>query len=174
MTSIAISQGWQPGLIGSVTALHSRFYAENWDFGAYFEAKVARDMANFFDRYDPETDLTLVATIGGNPETGAGGTIVGSITIDAGEPDRAVNGVHLRWFITDDTTRGQGLGRMLMEHAMQHVEACGFDKIYLTSFAGLEPARHLYESFGFELESEQEDETWGRAVSEQMFVWEQN
>lgn len=173
MTSITISRGWQPGLIGSVTALHSNFYAEHWDFGAYFEAKVARDMANFFDRYDPDTDLTLVASVGGNEETGAGGRIVGSITIDAGEPDGDQSGAHLRWFITDDTTRGQGLGRMLMDQAMEHVEACGFGKVFLTSFAGLEPARHLYESYGFVLESEMDDETWGREVSEQMFVWEQ-
>ena len=102
------------------------------------------------------------------------GPIVGSITIDAGEPDSAVNGVHLRWFITDDSTRGQGLGRTLMEQAMEHVQTCGFEKVYLTSFAGLEPARHLYESFGFVLEEETEDDTWGRAVSEQLFVWEEN
>ena len=77
--SITISKGWQPGLIGAVTALHSQFYAEHWDFGAYFEAKVARDMANFFDRYDPETDLTLVASA--EADADSGGEIVGSITM---------------------------------------------------------------------------------------------
>lgn len=172
MASLVINRGWQPGLIGTVTALHSRFYAEHWDFGAYFEAKVARDMANYFDRYDPETDLTLVASVDNGSETE--GTIVGSITIDAGEPESVLNGVHLRWFITDDTTRGQGLGRTLMDQAMEHVQTCGFEKVYLTSFAGLEPARHLYESYGFVLEDETEDDTWGRAVSEQLFVWEEN
>ena len=170
MASLEISPGWQPGLIGAVTAIHSRFYAEQWDFGAYFEAKVARDMANFFDRYNPEFDLTLAATAFTGPENE--GQIVGSITIDAGEQDRDADGVHLRWFITDDSTRGQGLGRELMDQAMQHVRECGFDKVYLTTFAGLEPARHLYESHGFFLDSEAEDDTWGREVNEQRFIWE--
>lgn len=154
--------GWCPGLIGSVAALHSRYYARHWDFGVYFETKVAREMAEFFDRYDSERDLTLSLFDG--PD------LSGTITIDAGEPDFAERGAHLRWFITADSTRGSGLGRRLMAAAMDHVDARNYAQVYLTTFAGLEAARHLYESFGFDLVRENTAETWGREVSEQLFV----
>ncbi len=155
-------RGWCPGLIGSVATLHSRYYARHWDFGVYFETKVAREMADYFDRYDAERDLTLSQFDG--PD------LSGTISIDAGESDFAERGAHLRWFITADSTRGSGLGRRLMATAMAHVDAQTYPQVYLTTFAGLEAARHLYESFGFDLVRETRAETWGREVSEQLFV----
>ena len=38
--------------------------------------------------------------------------------------------------------------------------------------AGLDPARRLYESAGFALRDEQEGESWGTRVVEQLFVLE--
>ena len=163
MAEMRITSGWQPGLIGEVTALHGRFYARHWGFGAFFEAKVAREMAAFFDRYDAAANLVLAAF--------RDEALLGSVTLDAGEPEVARDGAHLRWFITADQARGTGLGRALMDRAMEHVRALGLEKTYLTSFAGLDAARHLYESFGFVLEAETPAQTWGRQVNEQMFVW---
>jgi len=36
-----------PGAIGTIAALHGTYYAAQWGFGAYFEAKVARELADF-------------------------------------------------------------------------------------------------------------------------------
>jgi hypothetical protein len=41
--------------------------------------------------------------------------------------------------------------------------------VYLTTFAGLDPARHLYEKWGFNLIEEEENNSWGVSMKEQMF-----
>jgi hypothetical protein len=41
--------------------------------------------------------------------------------------------------------------------------------VYLTTFVGLDPARHLYEKWGLILCEETEDNTWGVTVKEQFF-----
>ena len=56
-----------------------------------------------------------------------------------------------------------------MAEAMSHVDAGGFAGTYLTTFAGLAPARHLYEAFGFRLVSESEIDQWSGGVREQRF-----
>ena len=40
---------------------------------------------------------------------------------------------------------------------------------YLTTFAGLDAARHLYETAGFVLEGESDADPWGGGVREQRF-----
>jgi len=41
MPEIEVTKGYVPGCIGRVAELHGTYYAENWGFGRYFEAKVA-------------------------------------------------------------------------------------------------------------------------------------
>jgi ribosomal protein S18 acetylase RimI-like enzyme len=74
----------------------------------------------------------------------------------------------LRWFIVDDTLRGSGVGRQLMSHAMKFVDE-RYRETYLWTFKGLDAARHLYESFGFQLVDESEGTQWGTRVTEQRF-----
>ena len=100
-----------------------------------------------------------------------GKRIVGSLIVDGGEPAAAANGVHLRWFIIDDAYRGRGIGKMLIGAAMDFVAAAGLARCYLTTFAGLDTARSLYERAGFKLVREARSETWGTPVAEQVFVW---
>ena len=92
--------GWAPGTLGQVVSLHGRYYAREWGFGPYFEAKVAAGMAEFIPRMDPARDLFLAARRGGH--------LLASITIDGSES--AADEAHLRWFITSDKARGTGLG----------------------------------------------------------------
>jgi len=44
-----------------------------------------------------------------------------------------------------------------------------FDETYLNTFKGLDAARHLYESFGFQLTHEEAGTQWGSTVTEQQF-----
>jgi GNAT superfamily N-acetyltransferase len=149
-----------PGSLGEVTALHGRHYAAHWGFGAFFEAKVAREMAEFASRL-AGNDLVLLA----QDDEG----VAASLFLDLNDPISGDRGAHLRWFISADRSRGSGIGRQLMARAVAHAEAHCEGKIWLTTFAGLAPARHLYESFGFELVSEEEGEAWGTVVREQEF-----
>jgi ribosomal protein S18 acetylase RimI-like enzyme len=157
-----IAEGWHPGVLDSIVALHAVYYARAWGFGPFFEAKVARELAEFIDRYDQSHDRLFVAT--------AGDRIVGSLVIDGGEA--ATKGAHLRWFIVDEACRGQGLGARLMDMSMAFVVERKFSRCYLTTFAGLDAARRLYERAGFRLVSETRAATWGTLVTEQQFEWQ--
>jgi len=156
--------GLSPGLLGQIVTLHARHYARDWGFGLYFEAKVARDLAAYADRYAPHRDLTLACW---DRESGR---LLGAITIDGSDPEPARPGAHLRWFVVDRSARGTGLGKALLGRALAFVDAKRFEQCWLTSFRGLDAARALYEANGFGLVHEQGDSTWGTYVTEQVFV----
>ena len=54
---------------------------------------------------------------------------------------------------------------------MHFCEEKNFQRVYLSTFAGLDSARHLYEKWGFKLLEEHESDTWGVRVREQKFEW---
>lgn len=154
-----IVPGWLPGAIGAIAGLHGQFYAREHGFGAFFEAKVAGECAQFCSRLDPARDgLWLLVDAG---------RILGSIVIDGSGDD----GAHLRWFIVADELRGRGLGRRLIETAMGFCRRAGHRGVHLTTFAGLDAARALYEQQGFRLVNEADGRTWGTKVREQRFEW---
>jgi GNAT superfamily N-acetyltransferase len=159
MSAMTIVPGYRPGLIGQVTALHATYYHASWGFGLPFEAKVATELATFLSRFDPERDevwLTL-----------RDGDVVGSVAIDASEAE--ARGARLRWLILAPAVQGHGVGRQLLATALSHADRLGFPRVYLTTFAGLDAARALYERAGFLLTHEQLDITWGVPVREQTF-----
>ena len=51
-----INAGLVPDLLGDLTALHGRNYAEHWGFPVLFEDKVAREMSEYLSRYDAAKD----------------------------------------------------------------------------------------------------------------------
>jgi N-acetylglutamate synthase-like GNAT family acetyltransferase len=93
--------------------------------------------------------------------------IEGSISIDG--TSELKNTAHLRWFIISDKLKGTGAGNYLMKKAVCFCQEAGFEKVYLWTFQGLVPARHLYEKFGFKLVEELPGEQWGTVVTEQRF-----
>ena len=152
------------GVLGDVTALHGRYYARAWSFPITFEAKVAREMAEFLARYDPARDVLLSAVVGER--------VVASVTIDGSDPLLPVGLAHLRWFVVDAALRGQGVGKRLLAEAVGFARKAGFAGIYLTTFRGLEAAAALYAAAGFRVVAEEMGESWGREVVEQrMEVW---
>jgi len=56
----------------------------------------------------------------------------------------------------------------VMARAMKFVDE-RFSETYLWTFKGLDAARHLYESLGFQLTEESEGTQWGTTVVEQRF-----
>lgn len=150
--------GYRAGCLADIVGLHARYYARHWNFGIAFETKVASELAEFLSRFDEESDLFIAAYEDGH--------VVGSIAVDltGGGPD----GAHLRWFIVSDAVRGSGLGGRLLNHAMDFCDGkrCA---AWLTTFAGLDAARALYERHGFVLASEIEQDQWRGGVREQLF-----
>ncbi len=151
--------GYIPGLIGRVTELHARYYSANWNFGVYFESKVAGEMAAFMARYDPALDRVWTVL--------RMGRIHGSLSIDrSGEQE---NTAHLRWFIMSESLRGRGFGNELISRAMDFCREQGYARVYLWTFQGLEQAGHLYHKAGFELVESFSGDQWGTTVPEQRF-----
>jgi len=159
MSEIKITKGYIPGAIGRVVQMHGTYYYKNWNFGVYFESKIARELAEFIDRYDENRDGFWNAV--------SNSRIEGSITIDGIHAES--KGAHLRWFIMSDVLRGKGTGSKLMEKAVTFCKQKHYPKIYLWTFRGLDAARHLYEKFGFTLADEHQDEGWGTKVYAQKF-----
>lgn len=148
-----------PGLLGRITELHGKYYHQHWNFDLFFESKVAIELADFLNHFNPANDGLWIARIDDQ--------IVGSIAISGRDADTL--GARLRWLIVAPECQGQGLGKLLMREAIDFCKCARFKRIYLTTFAGLDAARHLYEKEGFRLVTEQRDNHWGKFVSEHTF-----
>jgi len=155
-----IVEGYAPGLIGRAVAMHAAYYSRAAGFGAPFEATVAGGMAVFVPRLGRDGNAIWSAR--------SGGAIVGTIAIDGEDLEPGV--AHLRWFIVADGLRGAGIGRALMDAAMEFVDGHGFAETRLWTFSGLDAARVLYERAGFRLVEEKPGRQWGERVREQQFV----
>ncbi|MBC8198961.1 MAG: GNAT family N-acetyltransferase [Desulfobacterales bacterium] len=154
-----IESEYIPGSIGRIAELHGTYYYDHWKFGLYFEAKVATELSEFLRRYNKKSDGFWIAI--------ENGRIEGSVVIDgirAGD-----EGAHLRWFIISDALRGKGVGRKLINRAIDFCKSKGYKKTYLWTFEGLNAARHLYEEVGFQLIKQQSGVQWGATVNEQYF-----
>ncbi|HUL90741.1 MAG TPA: GNAT family N-acetyltransferase [Burkholderiales bacterium] len=150
--------GYVPGSIGRLVELHGRYYARDWRFGRYFEAKIANELGGLLARLDPARDGFWIAA--------ENGEVVGGLAIDGSRESPAAR---LRFFIVEDSQRGKGLGERLMRTALDFCQNAGHRHLYLTTFAGLDAARKLYERHGFVLTEERPDRTWGVEVTEQRF-----
>ena len=158
MSDVKLS-GYIPGAIGRIAELHGTYYHKHWGFGLFFESKVAIELSEFLRRFNEARDGFWVARIDEK--------IVGAIAIDGINHDS--KGAHLRWYIVAAENQGQGIGKRLIKEAMEFCKKKKFARVYLWTFAGLDPARHLYEKFGFKLCEELEGNQWGRTVTEQRF-----
>lgn len=156
---LRIENKYIPGAIGRISELHGIYYHEHWGFGLYFEAKVATELSEFLRRYDENRDGIWIAAVDKRVE--------GSVIIDG--INAATKGAHLRWFILSDAFQGRGAGRRMLRKAIDFCRLKHYKKVYLWTFEGLGPARHLYESAGFKLIKQQSGIQWGTEVKEQYF-----
>jgi GNAT superfamily N-acetyltransferase len=150
---------YMPGLLGRITELHARYYHQHWGFDLFFETKVAAELADFLHYFDPAQDGLWVAMMDNQ--------IVGSVAVSGREAGTL--GARLRWLIVAPEYQGRGFGKRLMREVVDFCRQARFKRIYLTTFAGLDAARHLYEKKGFRVVIEQEDAHWGKTVREQTF-----
>lgn len=150
-----IHEGYLTGCIGDIVSLHARTYSQIAGFGAYFEAKVATELAEFVrQRPCDNTRMWLYVE---------DGRTKGSLIADT---EGQV--VHLRWFVLDAELRGRGIGKQLMQCAVDFIDK-NSSAAYLWTFSGLDAARHLYEAHGFTLAEERVGQQWGTQVIEQRF-----
>lgn len=151
--------GYVPGSVGKITDCHAVYYHRFWGFDVSFETQVGSELSEFVRDFQPERDALWVAWIGE--------TFAGSIAVDgrAFEPGAA----RLRWFIVEPSFQGAGIGRDLLERAVDSARRRPFERLYLWTFLGLERAAALYRAVGFQLTEEHDVRQWGRQIREQRF-----
>ncbi len=81
------------------------------------------------------------------------GKVVGSFTMKPNGVGRAAH-VANAGFIVARKARGRGLGRQLVEHAMEQALSLGFDAMQFNFVFANNPARALYERLGFRVVGE--------------------
>lgn len=159
MSEIKIARGYSPGSIGRVTEMHAAYYHRYWKFELFFEAKIATELSEFLKRYDRSRDSFWTILVNDHVE--------GSISIDGIDAEN--KGAHLRWFIISEDFWGQGLGKLLINNAINFCRNMTYEKIYLRTFEGLDTAKNLYEKSGFTLVETREGSQWGIRVNEQLY-----
>lgn len=102
---------------------------------------IAEAQIEFFRRFDPARDRVWVAMENNVPR--------GALTIDGPRPENGREGARLRFFILDESLRGLGLGRRMMDEAMQYCREKEYRYVFLTTLPGLDAAMALYIYYGF-------------------------
>ena len=152
-----IQEGYRRGLAGALIALHMNYYGAVWDFGRNFETLVTRDFGLLLDKYDPQCDQLIRAE-------NRHGDIVGTLVVEAsGHPQDVAR---IRFFVLASCAQGQGLGQAMLAQALETCRQRGQNKLFLTTFKGLDAARTLYERAGFTLTQEFDDDDWGEGSQE--------
>jgi GNAT superfamily N-acetyltransferase len=90
---------------------------------------------------------------------------VGSIAIN-GLVD---NTAQLRWFLLHPSVRGAGLGKQLLQEAVDFCKERKFKSVSLWTISELKTAAHLYRQAGFQLTWENTREFWGGMRTEQRY-----
>lgn len=149
----------QPGDIGSVISLHGIVYASEYGYNHTFEGSyVAASFVEFAESYNPHNDRLWVAE--------KKGQIVGSIGIIW----RSKEEVQLRWWLVHPTCRGFGLGRALLEEAIEFCKKRPYRTIFLWTVNDLDAAIYLYKAAGFlKTEEKTHPNLWGKPIIEERY-----
>nr|WP_314739303.1 bifunctional helix-turn-helix transcriptional regulator/GNAT family N-acetyltransferase [uncultured Haemophilus sp.] len=134
------------GDAGYVAQLHGDFYRTHYQFKEVFDFYVLEPLSRFVK--NPEKGELWVVEVDG--------VRAGSIAI-VKETDEIAQ---LRWFILDEKFQGLGMGKKLMQTAVDFAKSQGYQKISLWTFSLLESARHLYRKFGFGIVETVENNEW--------------
>lgn len=155
-TGSVIRAGLRPGDLGAIVQLHGEYYHRHNGFDTTFEPYVAMPLSELVLRQNPRERVWLVE---------AQGTVKGCIAI----ADSGGNIAQLRWFLVDESLQGQGLGRRLIDLAVEFARGQGYQSIVLWTVDMQEKAIRLYQQQGFALVEEKSHRLWGRDLIEQCY-----
>jgi DNA-binding MarR family transcriptional regulator/GNAT superfamily N-acetyltransferase len=150
-----------PGDLGWIVARHGALYAEEYGWGAGFEALVARVVADFAASaaQDPARSRAWIADVDGAPA----GCIM---CVPGEEPGDA----KLRLLLVEPFARGLGVGGRLIDACIAFARDAGYRQLALWTNHPLVDARRLYERRGFRLIAEEPHADWGIAMTGQVLA----
>lgn len=147
----------KPGELSYISYLHCRIYEREYGFDSTFEHYLLDAMAQYLKDSGARGHVWVVEE---------SGQVGGSIAVVETDPET----VQLRWFLLAPELRSRGLGKRLMETALEHCRIKGYGKAFLWTVARLEAARHLYEKYGFRKVEQVGHDIWGQKLVEER--WE--
>ncbi|MFA9378705.1 MAG: GNAT family N-acetyltransferase [Lachnotalea sp.] len=137
---------------------HQSLYPVEYGLSSIFADSVKLVVQQFVEHFDSNMECILIAE--------ANGCRLGSIAIAKADSKTA----QLRFFLLEPEARGKGIGKMLIESALQFSRERGYLHIFLETISKLKTARYLYKSNGFEITHTHEKPEWGMDVIEER--WE--
>ena len=140
------------GDMGWIIQRHGALYEKEYGFNSDFEALVAEICARFLRELDPATERCWIAELGDNP--------VGTIMLVRGTEGMA----KLRLLLVEDSARGLGVGRTLVQACINFAREAGYQGVTLWTQSNLLAARRLYEAAGFELTHSEPHFSFGQSL----------
>jgi GNAT superfamily N-acetyltransferase len=138
--------------MGWVLSSQAKCYAEEYGWGAAFEALVAEIIAKFLRDFDPVRERCWIAEVNGSP--------VGSVFLVKANDEIA----KLRLLMVEPHARGAGIGRRLVEECIRFARAVGYRRITLWTHSILTGARVVYQRAGFHLVHQEPHCSFGHAL----------
>ena len=148
----------RPGDIGWIVQRHGLIYNEEYNWDETFEALVAEILGQIIKTYDHQKDHIWIAELDGER--------VGSIIATRADEQTA----QLRLFLVEPWARGRGVGKKLLAECIRFAREAGYLKMKLWTQSCLDAARHLYQTDGFYLVSEESHHSFGHDLVAQ--VWQ--
>ena len=128
---------------------HGVIYGTEFGWGTRFEGLIAELFGKFAMNHDPEREHCWIAELGGER--------VGCVFVVEREPKIA----QLRCLLVEPKARGRGVGAALVNECISFARWAGYERMMLWTNKGLDSARKIYESVGFNLVDEQPHEDFG-------------
>ena len=149
MTSSLVVRSLQIGDIGWVTHRQGILYAQEYGWDGTFEALVAEIAAQFVKNFDPVNENAWIAECDGR--------VVGSVFLVKISDTEA----KLRLLYVEPEMRGTGLGRRLTRECIAFAKDRGFHQLSLWTNDNLHAAKHIYQTAGFVLLSQESHHSFG-------------
>lgn len=135
----------RPGDVGWILHRQAVVYTEEFGYLPVFERYVAESLPPFLQDHDEARDRLWMAEADD-------GRILGFIAVH--HVDERPGWAKLRWYLVEREARGQGLGRNLMDTALDFCREAGYEGVFLWTVDDLQAARRVYEATGFRLETQ--------------------
>ena len=144
---ITIRHDLRVGDLGRIIALHGEVYDAMPGYGLAFEAYVARTIAEYYLDAGGAGRIWLAER---------DGKIIGCAAMVLRDGGLG----QLRWVLVDSSARGIGLGKGLVNSALDYARDNACSSAFLETTDGLPESQHLYEALGFEVVSDVREELW--------------
>lgn len=141
------------GDMGWIIQRHGALYEKEYAFNSEFEALVAEICAKFLREFNATKERCWIAELGDEP--------VGTIMLVRG-PDGMAK---LRLLLVEDSARGHGVGRTLVNECVSFAREAGYKGVTLWTQSNLFAARKLYTAAGFKLDKSEAHTSFGQSLT---------